>query len=177
MTDVGIPTLVQVAALVASRTKGEFVELGTFSGETRPTDVQVQDLIERSARQVYLRVGAYQRIPPVPADGGVDLQAAAVDLVALRASLWVEQSFFPEQVKSDRSPYQQLYQAWMDDLAALVQAVQEALANPEGPQAGEDVGVYAQFPAAPLPYGSPFASGERAPGCDSALPGGWVGWL
>lgn len=130
-----LPALEDVAVLLASRTKGEFVELGTFTVDTKPTAVQVTTLIARAARQVYLAVGAWADLP------NADLQATAVDLVALRASLWVELSYFPEQAAPENSPYRLLLDAFKDDLAALVDGVAEAAQTVGGESVAGNAGI------------------------------------
>lgn len=112
----GRPTIDDVAALLRARTKdSNGVELGTFTPNTRPTDTQVETHIDAAVALVGTR------LPPID-EIASDLLAAVASVVAYRAALRIEKSYFPEQVRSDRSAYEQLREEYLDDLAALVDA-------------------------------------------------------
>lgn len=107
------PTLEDVAALIHSRTKDQYDKLlGTFTAETRPTAVQVQDLIDRSARVVSLELG-------VPHSRMGDLSEQAKAVVAVRAAWQIEVSFFPNQVEGSDSAASNLREMYESDLALL----------------------------------------------------------
>jgi hypothetical protein len=105
------PTLEDVAALVPSRAKNQYGRITTFDGTTQPTGTQVQSVIDRAVRSVYGRIGD-------PADALLDM---AKDIVALRAAMLVELTYFGDQIRSDRSPYaalQELYEEALTDYFA-----------------------------------------------------------
>jgi hypothetical protein len=82
------PTLEQVAGYVTSRTvdlavPGSDTPLGTFTGNTWPTDTQVRGLIDIACRWVTTRTG--------PVDS--TLVDNAADVAALRAAGMVEASY------------------------------------------------------------------------------------
>lgn len=115
-TSTGRPSVDDVAQLLRARTKDSFGnESGTFTAETRPTAMQVDGHITTAMALVCTR------LPPLD-EIAVDLLPAVAGVVAYRAALRVEKSYFPEQVRSDRSAYEQLRDEYLDDLAALVDA-------------------------------------------------------
>jgi hypothetical protein len=106
-----IPSVDQVGAQLRARTKDKTgTEVGTFTGTTRPTDVQVTDLIEQGVRDVARVVG--EDLPPQTLED-------AKDVAVLATAMRVELSYFPEQINSGRSPYPQLKQMFDDSIKAL----------------------------------------------------------
>ena len=111
------PSVDDVAALIRARTKtagGD--EIGTFTPETRPTDVQVQQLIILAEGDVLVQTGS--KLGQVSA-------TEATSMIALRAACFVELSYWPEQIRTDRSAYEQLwrmYEAGMVNLLAGIEA-------------------------------------------------------
>ena len=92
-------TPANVAALLRARTKDRGgQELGEWTDETRPTLAQVEETIELARRIVAAKVGA-------PVDACGDVFAVAVEY---EAACLIEKSYFPEQVESGRSHYDQL---------------------------------------------------------------------
>jgi hypothetical protein len=111
------PYVEDVARLIRARTKDDQGrEVGTFTADTRPTADQVEAHIEAALGLVSTR------LPSVIPDR---LQPAVRNLVAYRAALQIEKSYFPEQVRSDRSAYTQLRDEYNEDLAALLNAIAE----------------------------------------------------
>lgn len=116
-----IPDVAAVAAHLRARTydrNGNMV--GTFTDATTPTADVVDEFIEQAQAPV---AGAIGSTPPS------STHALVRQVVSLRAAMDIERSYFPEQIGSGanaRSPYEQLRQAYMDDLAALKVAVSEA---------------------------------------------------
>lgn len=112
------PTVADVGALLRARTvDGTLnVEQGTFTADTRPTDVQVGALISLAASTVSTRVGA------VIADE--HLAGAAKHLATLYAAMLVETSYFPEQVGGDESVFAALKSLYDDAMLALVTAIE-----------------------------------------------------
>jgi hypothetical protein len=103
-----------VAALLRARTKDSHgAELGTWTDDTRPTTAQVQEQIDIARTLVRLDVGG---IPDACQEGGEAV-------VALLASLLVEQSYWPEQVQSERSAYDRLLALYEQARLGLVACV------------------------------------------------------
>lgn len=149
------PTNSDVAALLRSRTKDlNGNELDAFTADTRPTDVQVDQLIAMAVTEVTGQVGTSAWGPCGP---------AATSLIAVRAAMWVELSYFPEQVRSDRSVYAELAAQWTEGLAALLACVQG-----NAPADGADSNIGYRFgvldihgwTASPY-YGAPGSSSEN----------------
>lgn len=119
-----LPTSNQVATLLRARTKdSNGLEAGVFNGDTRPTDTQVDDIVLHAADEVYAEVGAFDSIQTVP------LQNAAIRLVALKAAMLIELSFFPEQTTGDRSAFDNMRELYEANLPRLVKAINEAVAR------------------------------------------------
>lgn len=113
----GRPTVDDVALLLRARTKdSNGIEVGTFDTDTRPTGDQVDAHITAAMGLVGIR---FAPVIDMPAEA----QSAFASLVAYRAALRIEKSYFPEQVRSDRSAYLQLREEYIDDLAAFDQAM------------------------------------------------------
>lgn len=125
------PSVDDVAALLRARTKNASGnEIGTFTDETRPKDVEVEQLITNGCAKVASLVGW-----AIPADAWEEGR----HLASLVAACEVELSYFPEQVRTDRSAYNPLWQMFQDDVAAFVQYV--AALSPVG-SIGTDVGTF-----------------------------------
>lgn len=107
------PTVAQVGSLLRTRTKGPNMEyLGTFTTETVPTEDQVESLIPQAVGEVEARTG---EIPE-------SLESRAGNVAALYAAMLVELSYFPEQVGSDVSPYDQLKELFDGAMEGLLSA-------------------------------------------------------
>lgn len=113
----GRPTVDDVALLLRARTKDDQGnEVGTFDGATRPTDVEVDQQITVAMALVGMRF-------PDPTAMTPEEQEAFAALVAYRAALRIEKAYWPEQVRSDRSPYPMLLAEYQEDLAAFEQSI------------------------------------------------------
>lgn len=109
-------TVEDVAALLRARTKDlNGTELGTFNENTRPTDVEVERLITMALAEVTGQIGPYAYDP---------CASAATALIAIRAAMWVELSYFPEQVRTERSVYDELAAQWTAGMPVLVTCVE-----------------------------------------------------
>ena len=118
------PTVDDVAALLRARTKtfgGD--EVGTFTADTRPTDVQVQQLIILAEGDVLVQVGT--KLWPSTA-------AEATSMIALRAACFVELSFWPEQIRTDRSAYEPLWRMYVDGMEKLLAAIEAGAGSEDG---------------------------------------------
>jgi hypothetical protein len=109
------PTVDDVAALIRARTKdASGNELGTFTDKTRPTDAEVEQLITNGCAKVATLVG--WTIPD-------EAEPEATHLAALWTACEVEQSYWPEQVRSERSPFAQLLAMFEYDVGPFVDYV------------------------------------------------------
>lgn len=104
------PTVAAVGALLRARTKTtDGVEAGTFTEATRPTATQVAELIETAVSDV---IGAVEEHSVVISDGTTIIEeyaySAAEGSAVVKAAMLIELSYFPEQVATGRSPYDQL---------------------------------------------------------------------
>lgn len=123
----GRPTVEDVALLLRARTKDDFGnEVGTFDDSTRPTADQVEEQIDAAYALVMTRLPPDCELPN-------HLLPAVTSVVAYRAAMRIEKSYFPEQVRSDRSAYEQLVLEYQNDLEALIDTIQ---AGPEGVVSG-----------------------------------------
>lgn len=68
---------------------------GTFTSQTTPTDAMVSAIIAQTVRLHAPKMGD---VPDALAD-------SAGALLALRAAIVVERSYFPEQIETEMSPY------------------------------------------------------------------------
>jgi hypothetical protein len=109
------PTLADLASIMQSRVyngTGED-EVGTFTYETRPTAEQAETIIDRALGLVTGRVGS------VPAS----LREMVRSIVALRAAMLVETSYFPNETGSEDSAYAAYRDQYRDALADYDEAV------------------------------------------------------
>jgi hypothetical protein len=152
------PTPDDVATILRARTKDlTGTELGTFTADTRPTDTEVARIIDLAYAEVTGRCGLYI---------GSSCAAGAKSLVVIRAAAWVELSYFPEQVRSDRSVYAELVaqfdpgvQAVMDCVAGNVPDPGDADSNATFRFGALDVHGWTASPY----YGAPEVPADDAP--------------
>lgn len=110
------PTVAQVGAMLRARTRdSEGVEQGTFTPDTRPTDAQVTELIAVAADIVTASVGA------IPVDS--PCEASTWVVVALGTVCLIEKSYFPEQIETGRSAYEQYRQEYEAVLTQLARCL------------------------------------------------------
>jgi len=109
------PSVDDVAALLRARTKdASGNELGTFTSETRPTDAEVEQLITNGMGKVASRVG--WELPE-------QTWEEARHLASLVAACEVEVSYRPEEVRTERSAYQQLWAMFTYDIDPFAEMV------------------------------------------------------
>jgi hypothetical protein len=109
------PTVEEIAALLRARTKdlaGQ--EVGTFTPDTRPTDAGAEAAIDMAYAEVTGETG------PTYGDRCAGM---ARTLITIRAAMWIEISYFPEQVRSDRSIYGELSEQWSAGRESLTACV------------------------------------------------------
>jgi hypothetical protein len=117
------PEVQDVADLLRARTKDEdSTELGEFTDATRPTADGVERLITRALAEVIARLGG---LPEAPSPFTLEepFWLAARTLVGLYAAMLVELSYFPEQVRTDRSAYPEYERLFNDGLEQLADAI------------------------------------------------------
>jgi hypothetical protein len=127
------PTLTDVASKVRARTKVKGGnELGTFNQNTRPTDDEVEDLIDDACDEVLGKI----KLP----ESGTKYERRARGLVALYTAMLVELSFFPEQVGTPKSPYDAYSALYDKRLKALIAEGETGEPQGEGGNAGDSPG-------------------------------------
>lgn len=112
------PEVADVGAEMRARTKdshGE--ELGTFTEDTRPTEAEVALLIPKAVAIVAGSIGTD------PCSDELLEQAKAVAI--LRVAMMIERGYYPEQINTDRSPYNAYRDDYKDQLKDLVSSVAE----------------------------------------------------
>jgi hypothetical protein len=121
-----LPEPADVAAFLRARTyldSGE--QEGEFTADTRPTFVQVETLINQAANEVSARLGQ-----EVEDDA---LRAFARNIVAIRAAMMIELSYFPEQADEDATTvYKELKSLYESELANLIEALPDTASTSKG---------------------------------------------
>jgi hypothetical protein len=147
-----LPTPGDVAALLRARTKDDTGrELGDWTDATRPTASEVQVLIVQAADFVAAAVGG---VPDRCA-------SSAKSATLLRAAMLVELSYFPEQVRSDRSPYPELKELY--DNAAESARTCVTTGGETGGSGGGEGYAYHSLPTIPATLESVYGVGWRHP--------------
>lgn len=130
------PEVDEVAAHLRARTKDDVGnEVGTFNEDTRPTAEQVEELIPKGIRRVSSHIGV-EICEGDDAKRQAALYEDAQDLAALATALRIERSYFPEQVGSDRSPYDQILEEYKEGIKTLIEAVAEHCGGGDGESIG-----------------------------------------
>lgn len=107
------PTLDQVGALLHARTVTEpGDELGTFTSETRPTDIEVYNLMMLAQADISPCIGDGLLIP-------VWAVPPVQQFLAMRTAMLVELAYWPEQTNDDDSIYQRLKEL-SDPMIAMI---------------------------------------------------------
>lgn len=128
------PTLREVAVHIRTRTVERTTNnfLGTFTDVTRPTDDEAWDAIDIAEADVLRHTGRLD-LPAISTEGHRTARA----LIALRAAMIIERSFYPEQVGTNKSAYPGLERDWERQLPQLVEAIKEDLAGDIIPGEGD----------------------------------------
>jgi len=94
------PLVSDVAGWLRTRTVDTNAqEQGTFTAATRPTYEQADRVIDGAMEKLEAKFGPNMQ---------AELVGSAKNVVALRAAMMIELSFFADQIRADRSPYQEL---------------------------------------------------------------------
>lgn len=111
------PTVDDVAAHMRARTQDiNGTEIGTFTDATRPTGQEVSLLIGSAAQAVASELTADV---PIALYGSFSL--CAIEMTACM----IEKSYFPEQITSARSPYDQHWEQYLRYIEALKDRIPE----------------------------------------------------
>lgn len=156
-----LPSVGAVGALLRARTRDSHGnELGTFTADTRPTEDQVSGLLTSAAGDLSSAVGA---------DLPQAVWQSAFTTAMYKAALLVELSYFPEQVASGRSPYEQIEELHEKALKNLRAAVEASGGDVPGGAPGVPEAPAYSFPgassldallgAAPGGYSIPYSGG------------------
>lgn len=108
------PTVADVASYIPIRAvDANGNQLGTFTLDTTPTQAQVETIIRGAAAKLATRVGDTV---------AAALAISAREVVALRAALMVELTFFGDQIATARSPYNELKALYDESLKEFLEA-------------------------------------------------------
>lgn len=106
-----LPSASEVGKILYTRTVDDTgAYLGTFTSKTRPTLEVASETIIQAGQDVDKMIG--DDIPPSMWDD-------AKRVVALRAAMLIELTFFPEQIASARSPYDRIKELFDEQIKAL----------------------------------------------------------
>lgn len=107
-----LPSIADVATYIRNRTRNNNgAYIGTFDGTTQPTADQVRRLIADADAKVAARFGSDLPEP---------LRAKVRVVNALRAAMFVELSYFGDQIAANRSPYNELKKLHDEEFTELV---------------------------------------------------------
>jgi hypothetical protein len=123
-----LPTIRQVALHIRQRTitrnTNEF--RGTFAHDTLPTEDEAAEAIDTARDDVLTDVGA------LPTGLQPEAVNAVRSLIALRAAMIIERSYYGEQVGANKSPYPALERDYLARLPRVIEAIAEAETVPPG---------------------------------------------
>jgi hypothetical protein len=149
------PTFQAVSDLMRTRTtdeRGEEVGLFTDDGRTRPTASQVTRLIEQANTMVLARTGSLD--PEVlECDTSESIISQANYVTALLAACLIELSYFPEQIGTDRSPYEGYKDLFESLIESLVTAARECRAGEVTPEPTDETALPSASWAFPVDRG------------------------
>jgi hypothetical protein len=124
-----LPTIRQVAHAHptsgrVTRSTNEF--RGTFAHDTLPTEDEAAEAIDTARDDVLTDVGA------LPTGLQPEAVNAVRSLIALRAAMIIERSYYGEQVGANKSPYPALERDYLARLPRVIEAIAEAETVPPG---------------------------------------------
>lgn len=125
LTDLREQAALRVGRLLRARTVDDNdQQIGQFTDNTRPTANDVLEFVDDASQDVFITAG--QTLGAKFTDA---TEPAAWVLIAIRAAMLVELSYWPQQTQSADSAYQQLSQLYDQGLRNLVTAVQDNAAT------------------------------------------------
>lgn len=124
------PSLEDVGAISLVRTVDNVgIQVGTFTADTRPTDSQVEILIDKALGELGNYIGA--DIPEV-------LWPAAIHVASKYTAMLIELTLYAHEIRANISSYPTWKELYDQELAQLVLAVQSL-------EAGDAFGNLARF--------------------------------
>jgi hypothetical protein len=118
------PTLQDVGHVVLSRTRdSNGTVLGTFTSDTQPTDEEVRVLIQKAIDDV---------MPLIGTDIPEELISEAQNVASIRTAMYIELTFYANEVAMNRSVYPELKALFDEKVATLAKAV-AAIESGESP--------------------------------------------
>jgi len=110
------PTLQDVGHVVLSRTRDSNGNiLGTFTDDTQPTDEECRVLIEKAIDDV---------LPLIGSDIPEELIGEAQNIASIRTAMYIELTFYANEVATNRSVYPELKALFDEKVATLAKAIQ-----------------------------------------------------
>lgn len=123
------PSVAEVASYIRARTKiAGGGEAGTFTTATKPTEQEVEPIIDQAVRRIASEIGA----EPC----SEDLQADAKTCAAMYAAILVETSYYPETTSAAGSSAVRLEALWKPQMNTLAIAVAEQCGEGTGGEGG-----------------------------------------
>jgi len=109
------PTLQDVGHVVLSRTRDDNGNvLGTFTDVTQPTDEECRVLIQKAIDDV---------MPLIGTDIPEELISEAQNIASIRTAMYIELTFYANEVATNRSVYPELKALFDEKVATLAKAV------------------------------------------------------
>jgi hypothetical protein len=123
--DLRAQAALRVGRLLRARTVDDNdQQIGQFTDNTRPTSNDVLEFVDDASQDVFITAG--QQLGPTFTSA---TEPAAWVLIAIRAAMLVELSYWPQQTQAADSAYQQLSQLYDQGLRNLITAVQDNAAT------------------------------------------------
>ncbi len=115
------PSVAEVAALIETRTRDgrSGTMLGTFTEKTVPTESQALKAILDAINDVRTDIG----VEAIPLAAVPQVRS----LVALMAAMKIEESYYTEQIETNKSPYKLFEKQYERRLQRVIKAVERAL--------------------------------------------------
>lgn len=152
------PLVSDVGQLLSARTvDSNGTRQGTFTADTSPTYQQAMAVVDKAVSKLEAKFGPVM-LP--------ELVGSAQNVVALRAAMLVELSYFGDQINAGRSPYAQLEELYKEAIADWF-LERRSLGGDDLPDTGDDTSGNA-MPRSTFPAPSNFPS--------DATTGRGVGW-
>jgi hypothetical protein len=118
------PTVEEVGGLMHARTTQRGgSEVGTFTATSRPTADQVEGMIRQASSLVLASTGAMPTLDDCP--DAPNIASAVRTLIAMRATLFIEPSLWPEQTVAGVSPYTAMREQYEAELPRVVDAIRD----------------------------------------------------
>jgi hypothetical protein len=132
-----VPDLREVAVHIRARTVERNTNnfAGVFTNMTRPSDDEAWEAIDLAEDDVIAETGALD-----PTWISPEGNKAVRSLIALRAAMIIERSYYSEQIGTNKSPYPALERDWERRLPGIVAAIAEDKAGSIVPGDAADPG-------------------------------------